>query len=355
MGRSLSPDPVDQTVAGDRAIGVQQEHSQRQPLLRAAEIDHATACAYLERPEDRELHDATQTHLQRVFQDVATPQRHGPTVIDPEEAHLNSRLILLSVLALATGAVPAALGFRGDTTFTVSSSLDGKSVLPTRSHWLAYTDLPPAQVAEVDFVIDGTVRWIEHQAPYNYASDEKGKKMGFLITTWIKPGIHHFAVRVVSNDGQKNTDAFDARVVAGPQPPPQLAGTWRRVPPKTDPSPWAGKPWILWFDRVGEWHIDFTGGGVLDQYDVRGHVLNVYAPIQTGPFDVSGGKCTGLGCTKIRRNGHSYSTWGNDCDMSGPFGSYRWSVSNSTLTLKSIHEGCKARNSILTGTWTRIA
>ncbi|HZR92522.1 MAG TPA: hypothetical protein VFA44_08980 [Gaiellaceae bacterium] len=267
--------------------------------------------------------------------------------------------VLVKLLAAALGtavvAVPAAFGRPGDATFSVSSSLDGKTVLPIRSHWLAYTDLPAGRVAEVDFLIDGTVRWIEHHAPYNYASDENGKKMGYLITTWIKPGMHYFAVRVLAKDGQSKTEGVHARVVAGPAPPPELAGkTWRRVVPKDFPDPFHGKPWILWFDRIGEWHIDYTGGGVLDQYEVHGHVLHEYAPIQTGPFEWQGDTCMGLGCTPARRNGRVYHTAGNDCDMSGPFGSYRWSVSSNTLTLTPIHEPCKGRANHLAGAWTQI-
>ena len=269
---------------------------------------------------------------------------------------MNAILRLLAVaLATAVVSVPAAFGRSGEATFSVSSSLDGKTVLRIRSHWLAYTDLPPGKVGEVDFLVDGTVRWIEHHAPYNFASDDNGKKMGYLITTWIKPGIHRFAVRVTSKDGQTKSEGFDARVIAAPAPPPELAGkTWRRVVPKNFPDPFHGKPWILWFDRIGEWHIDWTGGGVLDQYEVRGHVLYEYSPIQTGPSEWQGSKCTGLGCTPARKNGHLYHAAGNDCDMSGPFGTYRWSVSENTLTLKPIHEGCKGRANHLAGTWTRI-
>jgi len=267
---------------------------------------------------------------------------------------LGARL-LLAALVVAAAVAPVAFSRTGDATLSVSSSLDGKSVLPTRSHWLAYTNLPQSQVAEVDFLIDGKVRWIEHSAPYNFASDDHGTNMGYLITTWIKPGMHRFAVRVNSTDGRSKTDAFAARVASAPAPPPELAGTWRRLIPNTAPAPWAGKPWLLWFDRVGEWHIDYTGGGVLDQYDIRGHVLNEYAPIETGPFETTGNTCTGLGCNPVRRNGHTYHTFGNDCNMSGPFGTYTWAVSGSTLTLKPIHDGCSGRQDILTGTWTRLA
>ena len=264
------------------------------------------------------------------------------------------RLVGLALAATLT-AVPSAFGRTGDATFTVSSSLDGKTVLPLRSHWLAYTDLPAGQVDHVDFLIDGIVRWTEHSAPYVYAADDHGKNLGYLITTWLKPGLHHFSVRVTAKDGQSQSEGIDARVVAAPAPPPELAGkTWRRVVPKDSPDHFHGKPWILWFDKVGEWHLDAGGGGVLDEYEIRGHVLNEYAPIVNGLLPVdNGGKCNPVGCTKVRKFGRTYEVWGNDCNFSGPFGTYRWSVAGDTLTLTPIHEGCKGREGILTGSWTR--
>jgi hypothetical protein len=38
--------------------------------------------------------------------------------------------------------------------------------------WLAYPNKPASQIFEVDYLIDGKVRWIEHFAPYNYGSDD---------------------------------------------------------------------------------------------------------------------------------------------------------------------------------------
>jgi hypothetical protein len=63
--------------------------------------------------------------------------------------------------------------------------------------------------------------------------------------------------------------------------------------------------------------------------------------------------CNGNGCTRIMRDGHSHLVYGNDCNNSGPFGSYHWSLTGNELTLKPIHEGCPDRRKILTGTWTQ--
>jgi hypothetical protein len=267
---------------------------------------------------------------------------------------------MLLVLAGLAGVVAVSVAHGGgDPSFGVSSSLDGKKVLPLRSHWIGYTDLPPAQVDRVEFVIDGTVRWIEHHPPYNYASDDNGENMGYLITTWLSPGLHRFAVRVLDKAGDSEKDAFTARVVAAPAPPPQLAGTWTRIQPQTSKH-FKGWRFFLWFDRVGAWYVPVspsgrgTPGGFADQYDVRGHTLNVYAPVVMGVQEITNGVCQGNGCVHVTRNGRRYEFDGNVCNFSGPFGSYRWSVSRDTLTLKVIHEGCFGRTEFLSGTWTRF-
>jgi hypothetical protein len=98
---------------------------------------------------------------------------------------MHKHVVSLVLLAAALGAAAAAGSAK--TPFVVTSSLDGRRVLPLRSRWLAYPRLPVAQIEEVDFLIDGKVRWIEHHAPYNYGSDDLHGHLGYLITTWLSP------------------------------------------------------------------------------------------------------------------------------------------------------------------------
>jgi hypothetical protein len=140
---------------------------------------------------------------------------------------MTPRVRILS-LALLTGvvAVSPALAGHNDTTFTVTSSLDGKTVLPVRSHWIAYPKIDPSQgqVAEVDYFIDGYHAWTAKSAPYYY-----GDNGNWLVTSFIKPGMHTFSVRALTTDNQVATDKFQARVTAPPQPPAKLAGRWTRA------------------------------------------------------------------------------------------------------------------------------
>jgi hypothetical protein len=143
------------------------------------------------------------------------------------------RIVFLALLSFAIMVSSAAAG-GGNQPFTVTSTLDGKRVLPLRTHWLAYPKLPASKVSRVEFLIDGKVRWIERHAPYNYASDDNGRNLGYLITTWLAPGRHRFAVRAIDKGGRQATDIVVARVLPAPEPPAALKGMWTRVVTNAD-------------------------------------------------------------------------------------------------------------------------
>lgn len=101
------------------------------------------------------------------------------------------------------------------------------------------------------FLIDGKVRWIEHNPPYSYSDDG-----GYLVTSWLSAGRHRFTVQAKSSSGAKATETVVARIVAARDPPTELAGSWSRtigtpVPP--DPAyPGDAVPagtWTFVFDR----------------------------------------------------------------------------------------------------------
>ena len=230
----------------------------------------------------------------------------------------------------------------------LTSSLDGQTALPLRTRWIASPEPADAVVARVDFLIDGKLIWIEDQAPYVFGGDDNGTNLGYLITTWLAPGQHTFTARATDGEGSSVTDAVTATVPAAPQPPASLRGMWTRTVTAQDlaksgsgPPP-AGK-WELILDQVGAWHLDPLGSGVVNQYDVQGDTINVYAPIQMAPWINSQGG--------VSRYGH-HDIGGTDCNFSGPFGSYHWSVSGGKLTLTAIKEGCPNRRAIWEGTWT---
>jgi len=269
----------------------------------------------------------------------------------------NPARITALVLLAAVVAIASALAGSG-ASFGVTSSLDGKTVLPERSRWVVHPGIPSSSIREVDYVVDGKVRWVEHHAPYYFGGDHNGASQGYLITSWLSPGRHVFASRVLSTDGKVGTDVVTARVLSAPQPPTALAGTWTRAVTKSDQAkssaafgaadgkvPPAGV-WRLVFDSFGAWELDPLGTGLATDYDVAGDVLHAYAPIYMG-------SCSAKGSCGVTRFGHRIGD-GVDCTAAGPFGSYRWSVSGAQLTLTAIHEPCGQRQAIWEGTWTHV-
>jgi hypothetical protein len=258
----------------------------------------------------------------------------------------------LSVLAIGTGVgastassgnVPAAAKLR------VTSSLDGMTTLPSRIRWIATPKPSSATITEVDYLIDGKVAWIEHIAPYVFGGDDNGLNRGYLVTTWLSPGAHRFTVRATDSAGTSATDTVTAKVHAAPPPPTALRGMWTRTVSLADwtrasskNSPLTGQ-YELVFDNVAAWELDSVGSGKIYQYAVKGDSINVYAPIQEAPVINNQ--------TGISRYGHR-DLGDVDCNASGPFGSYRWSVSAQTLTLTPVHDGCPDREDVWAGHWT---
>ncbi len=232
----------------------------------------------------------------------------------------------------------------------VTSSLDGKRSIPFRTHWIATPHPAGAIVTQVAFLIDGKLAWTEMNSPYVFGSDDDGTNLGYLITTWLKPGRHSFTVRAIGESGRVVSDTVTAHVAAAPQPPAALQGTWTRTMTQQDITnagltlgPPTGR-WQLVFDRVGAWELDPLGTGLGTQYAVTGNTINVYAPIQEVP-------CCSSGSSGIARYGH-HGLGGVDCNPSGPFGSYSWSVHADTLTLTPIVKGCPSQETIWAGVWT---
>jgi hypothetical protein len=270
------------------------------------------------------------------------------------------RGIRIAIAAAVLTAVAAAGAFaRGDpprlgrtapaaTDFTVSSSLDGRAVLPHRIAWLGVPSLPPPKVAEVAFLIDGRVAWVEHGAPYSYSDDG-----GYLVTSWLRPGVHRFTVRARTHDGRTAVDAVKSRVAPAKAPPPALAGRWERTLAKSVPAPGgegAGAPagrWLLVFDRKwvqdrapGRWDpvtSATTGsGGIVDNEWVPG----------ARRFELGGGVTT-----RITTDADAEGGWW--CDPGGPSATYSWSVRGDTLTLTG-SDPCGQRRAVYVGEWTRV-
>jgi hypothetical protein len=261
-----------------------------------------------------------------------------------------------TVLTLLTGLAAAAsvAAAPGAKPFRVASTLDGKTVLPHHIRWHGLPTLPAAQIKEVDFEIDGRVRWVEHSAPYSFSDDD-----GYLVTSWLTPGRHKFTVRAIANDGRKATDTVSARVLPAPEVPAALAGAWKRtlakpVPPDSGASGTLPNP-------AGTYTITFGRSWIRDRYPGKfkpitsdtqlcyGCILDDdYVP---GPTTF---KVWGAVTTLPFTDANPVGGWW--CNADGPPATYSWSVNDNTLTLAPLGgaDPCGQRGRTWTGTWTRV-
>ncbi len=262
-----------------------------------------------------------------------------------EDRRSNVRLskAVIAPVAVAATMLAAACGSNGTSTsaassvgsvaspaaLSLTSTLDGATGLPVRTHWEATPSLPADEVAEVDFLIDDQLAWVEHETPYFYGSDGN-----WLVTTFLSPGQHTFTVRAIGSEGQTATDPVQALVSPPPKPPTDLVGVWSRNVPDLGQD--AGR-WRITINSIG-WLFDDPNGGGENQdvsYPASGKVL-VRAAIEEPPYG-------------------TYARGGAFCEEPDPLGLYTFRVSDDgeTLTLKSVKKDC--RQALLEGTWSRVA
>jgi hypothetical protein len=263
---------------------------------------------------------------------------------------LRIRILALAPLA-GLLAVAAAAAAGGSQPFKVSSTLDGKSVLPHRIHWIGSTALPTKQVKFVGFLIDG--KGVDFAYPAAAVTfNEDG---GYLVTSWLTPGRHSFTFRVTAKDGRVADDTVVARVLPAPDPPAALVGTWKRtIDGKAAPTPVPQpsgtyrlvfeKRWLQTYlpGRFGEATSQKTGNGLIIDSD--------WTPGHTG-FHVQGDVLFKSRQRSDRDDGNTF------CDTGGPGSGYTWSVSGKTLTLAPVggQDACDLRGFVWTGQWTRVS
>jgi hypothetical protein len=231
------------------------------------------------------------------------------------------RAIIPAFLLLVVALIAVAFSLSaGAAPFAVSSSLDGKHVLPHRLPWTAHPTLPAANVRQVDFQVDGKTLWVEHHAPYVYGDDGN-----YLVTSFLSPGTHRFVVKAIGTDGTTATDPNTATVVASPAPPAALQGTWKSYRPK------GGVPagtWHLIINRVGWRFLDTAGGGnLIDVAYLGADRVEFRTGIATGhPGQDLNGWCNGAPGTPVRFHwartsaGLSFtSAGGHGCPGFAPF------------------------------------
>ncbi len=265
---------------------------------------------------------------------------------------------LLALAAVAAGVASSA----PKPAFKITSTLDGKTVLPHRIRWLGVPKLPLVEVKEVDFLVDGgKPRWVEQKPPYTFNGDEAGAHKGYLVTSWLAPGRHRFTVKAIATDGRTSSDTVTARVLPAPDPPPALAGTWQRKITDTSGAPESGSKgnptgtlappgtWTMVIDR--RWiQVRFPGKFTRPRSDSTGEGWIFDSDYTAGP-----GALSALGPVTFDTF-HYQAETGWWCWEDGPRGDYTWSTSGDTLTLtpKNGADPCSIRGFVWAGDWTRV-
>jgi hypothetical protein len=249
---------------------------------------------------------------------------------------MRTRYAVLALCALAAvTAISAQSGqARSGARLEVTSTLDGTGVLPHRIRWQAKTNVSPAGISEVDFLIDGKLRWVEHKAPYVYGSDGD-----WLVTSFLTPGAHRFEVRAKATDGRSAIDVHAARVSKQGLLPMNIAGAWQRKIPATQAGTDLAGIWRLRIGPVGWSIVDPKGDpSLIDVAYLSSDLLESRSPIWTKPPGPAGSPTSGNG-------------W---CDA--PFAPvrYRFSAAGATLTLQLVGtDRCGGEHFIWAGTWSR--
>jgi hypothetical protein len=216
----------------------------------------------------------------------------------------------------------------------VSSTLDGAAKLPQRVHWVARPSIPSTQVAEVDFLIDGRTAWVEHNAPYEYGDDGN-----WLVTSFLRPGVHAFTTKVVDVSGNTAVDRTEAGVASGPKPPAALAGSWARSVPEAGAGGPPAGVWTYTFARAGLiGHDPQNGGGLSDVAYLDHSRLQLRPTIEHPPYPSPNN--------------------GGFCEDTDPLVIYSYTLSAGghvmTLRPASGPDPCSNRQHLLAGAWHRV-
>jgi hypothetical protein len=243
------------------------------------------------------------------------------------------RLVVLAALtgAVAFAASGSAIASR-TTGFTVSSTLSQKHVLPHRIHWLGKPSLPPSKIREIDFLIDGRRAWVEHHAPYSYGYDGN-----YLVTSWMRPGLHTFTVVAVATNGRRASISSRARTRPAKAPPAALAGSWQRQLSAADAR--GAGPAGLWTLTVS-----FVGWRILDPTRGRGALIDV-AYLASNAIEARGGIAT------RDHDPRENNLW---CDEPFEPVRYHWRVAANRLTIALAGpRRCHGQSRVWAGDWTR--
>ena len=255
---------------------------------------------------------------------------------------ITATLVLAGAIALPCAACGSGAGVTGaPEPLRVVSSISNGAVLSSAVSWTGTpAGVPSSQVDRVAFVIDGRIRWTEHNAPFVFNGD------GSELFPWILgAGAHRLAVRVVTRTGASASTSAAVSVAASVPVPPDLLGTFTRRVTIADVQRTAAfrhEPagQVL---PVGIWRIRIARDGVITFDDPRGGGGNEAFTATPGGMLALQGPANWI-LPPSRQGGFCATE---------PLAGYAWFAGPRTLVLKSLRDRCADRNSMFTGDWRR--
>jgi len=229
----------------------------------------------------------------------------------------------------------------------VSSTIHDGDVLTAAVPW--QVEAEPAgtdSIAQVEFLIDGEQKWVEHDAPYYFDDDEQ------VLPPWLLGnGPHDLTARVTTTDGASAVVAAHVTVDTDLTQNQRVAGTYHRVVTKADinralPYRVESKGAFGDIPPTGRWTLDIGPDGKIvgvdpggdtsipfvEPYTLQGAQMRLYGPAVWSQPDP---KTPSLFCEPERPS------------------DYTWHKSGSALTLTPVQKVCADRDIVFAGTWTR--
>jgi hypothetical protein len=264
-------------------------------------------------------------------------------------------ILLASSLACTVALSTTACGSSTQTPTPLAlralSSISDGAVLSDPVRWTATAaGVPATQVGQVDFLIDGRVRWIEHHPPYVFNGD------GDELFPWLLgPGGHRLAVRIVTRTGATGSTVSSVTVSIPAPIPVQLLGTFSRtvtvadvLPPRPSPHEPRGEALLAGVSRgeallAGVWRLRVQADGS----------ITINAPDGAASTEAfladPDGILTLEGPANWLRSDDRQSGF---CEIE-TIGAYTWSAHARSLVVTPQHDTCTKRSSVFAGDWRR--
>lgn len=253
---------------------------------------------------------------------------------------------LLAVTGCASASHPAAAKAGGSSPsataaprLSVTSSIADGAHLDAAVSWSARLVSANA-VTAVDFLVDGKVKWTEHNAPY-YFNDDKN-----LLPPWLLgAGAHTLTVRATDSSGATASATSHITVAPVPKVPTALLATFRRDLTQADLKGTSSLPGYDPNNQppTGEWTIRFENDYLIALGDPSNPVGENETFKATAAGDLTlAGPANWLTPPDLR---------GGLCEPA-PLDHYHWIVTGNVLTISG-GTNCPNRKALFDGKWTR--